>query len=172
MTGIVILPAGTPDGTMVARQPDVVIVAGDPPQSLAIASGKQGPAGIQGPIGPSGGSALSAVAGEPLGGQRVVYMAPSGLAFYASNQTAAHGLIALGVTLGAAILGSPVDILRAGDIVEPSWSWTLDEPVYLGNNGLLTQVPPVGPAVFQRIIGFPIASDRLYISFREPIYLI
>ena len=61
MTGIVILPAGTPDGTMVARQPDVVIVAGDPPQSLAIAAGAQGPTGAQGAIGPAGPAGAASV---------------------------------------------------------------------------------------------------------------
>jgi hypothetical protein len=172
MTGIVIIPEGAPEGSLIARRSELVVVAGEPPFGMAIAAGAQGPAGRQGPIGPSGGSALTAPAGEALGGHRIVYLDSAGQAFYASNQVVAHGLVALGLTLGAVSIGGDASILRSGDVTEPSWSWTLEQPVYLGDNGLLTQTPPASPAVFQRIVGFPVTSIRLIISFREPIYLV
>jgi hypothetical protein len=44
------------------------------------------------------------------------------------------------------------------------------EQVYLGLNGLLTQVLPA-EARFSQIVGFPLAADTLFLSFREPILL-
>lgn len=136
-----------------------------------VSVGEQGPAGAQGPIGPTGGSGLTVTAGAALGGHRVVHLDSAEKAQYASNAVAEHALITLGMTIGAATLNAPVDVLRSGDITEPSWNWTLGQPVYLADNGLITQTPPGAPALFQRIIGFPMTATKLYLSFRDPIFI-
>lgn len=137
-----------------------------------VAAGQQGVAGIQGPIGPAGGSAIDVVAGAALSGHRIVYLDASYKAQYASNQTASHALVALGLTLGAAALDETVSVQRSGEVTEPSWSWTLEQPVYLGDNGLLTQTAPTSPALFQRIIGFPTAATKLFLALRDPVFLV
>jgi len=133
--------------------------------------GEQGPQGPQGNIGPAGGVALTVTAGAALGGHRIVHLDSSEKAQYAGNQTAAHALVMLGMTLGAAVLNDPVNVQSFGEVIEPSWSWTLNQPVYLDTNGLLTQTTPVAPALFQRIVGFPTAATKLFLSFREPIFI-
>ncbi len=154
----------------VDAQEQPVVVQSSETQVVAV--GQQGPAGAAGPIGPAGGSAMTVTAGAALGGHRIVYLDAAEKAQYASNQTASHALITLGMTLGAAVLDDPVAVQRTGEITEPSWSWTLEQPVYLGTNGQLTQTPPASPALFQRVVGFPTATTKLFLALREPVFII
>jgi hypothetical protein len=163
--------------TVVVETPTVVTdemrsyVTAETTEVSVVAVGQQGPAGSRGPVGPSGGSALTVTAGAALGGHRVVYLDAFEKAQYASNQTASHALVMLGMTLGAAVLDDPVDVQRSGEVTEPTWDWILEQPVYLGDNGLLTQTPPNSPALFQRIVGFPITATTLFLALREPVFI-
>lgn len=136
---------------------------------VVVASGEQGPAGAPGPIGPTGGSALSYVAATPIGGHRVVALNASAKVIYADNTQMGQFGAVLGISLGAANADASVDILRMGEIEEPSWSWLLGQPVFLGTNGLLTQTPPT--TGFSLVVGFPVAPTRLFVSFREPVII-
>ena len=110
--------------------------------------------------------------GEPLGGHRVVAADDAGHAIHADPSNVAHAGRILGMTTGAAGLGSQAEIVRAYEMEEPSWAWTLGSPVFLGAAGVLTQVVPEAPsATFSLIVGFPITPTRLYIHIREPILL-
>lgn len=137
--------------------------------SVVMAAGRQGPAGAQGPIGPAGGSALPVVAGVALGGHRLVVLNASGQAIYADCTQPAHAGKVLGLTLGAIAAGDNGDVLRSGEVVEPSWNWTLDQAVFLGSNGLLTQTQPL--TGFSLIVGFPVSATKLFVSLREPLIL-
>lgn len=110
------------------------------------------------------------VAGETLGGDRLVYIDSSGQAKYASNDVLSNTNIVLGITVGAASIGTNVEIQLEGEYEEPSWSWTLEQPIFLGNNGLLTQTQPTAPA-FSLVIGFPITSTKILLRFNNPIVL-
>ncbi len=132
--------------------------------------GGQGPAGPRGPIGPSGGNAVSAVAAVALGGHRIVLLNADGEAVYARVDEITHAPIVLGMTSHAAVEGANVDVIRIGELEEVSWSWTLNQPVYLGLDGLPVQSLPFN-ATFSLVIGFPITPTRLFISIREPIIL-
>ena len=119
---------------------------------------------------PTGGAqVVSYIAGVALGGHRMVVLDASQQAQYASSATPAHISIVLGMTTGAAIAGAPVQIQTGGEITEPSWSWSLGSPVYLGVNGLLTQTPP--SSGFSLVIGFPISATVLFINLREPVII-
>lgn len=111
-------------------------------------------------------------AGEILGGHRIVYINSDGKAYYASNTILSDSVRALGITLNAAAVDDNVSIQSFGEVIETSWSWTMGSPIYLSSNGQLTQTPPVSPALFQRIIGFPLTTTSLFFSFREPIILV
>lgn len=117
------------------------------------------------------GESLVVTAGAALGGHRIVYQDATGKAQYASNQVAAHALIMLGMTTGAVEVNAPVVVQHSGEITEPSWAWILEQPVYLGTNGLITQTPPANPALFQRIVGFPMSATKLFLRLREPIFI-
>lgn len=138
---------------------------------VVVSSGSQGVPGQQGPIGPSGGTALTVTSDVAIGGGRFVVLDENQKAKYASSDTPAHASKVLGLTLGATNPGDPIYVQRSGEIVEPSWNLVLDTPVYLGVNGLLTQAEPANPSVFSLIVGFPVTATKLFLSFREPIFI-
>lgn len=138
------------------------------PDVVVIEVGMPGPAGAPGAMGSAGSTALTVTAGEALGGHRLVVL-DGGAAFYAGSDISHHAWRVAGLTLGAALPGAPVDVLRAGEVFEPTWSWDPLLPVFLSTNGQLTQVPPsVGISL---IVGFPVAPTKLFLSLREPITL-
>jgi hypothetical protein len=87
---------------------------------------------------------------------------------YADNSNPTHFWQLAGITTGAAIAGGKLKILSAGVMVEPSWYWAPNAPVFLGRTGLLTQVQVAG--VFQQVIGMALSPTSLFISPREPIF--
>ena len=132
--------------------------------------GQQGPAG---PAGPSGGTGYTYPASTgSISGHRVVTFDAQHRVKYASNDTVAHANQIVGVTKNAAMENDQVEVVRSGEITEPSWNFTPNLPVYLGHNGYLTQTPPSpADAVFSVVIGFPITSTTLFVSIGNPIIL-
>ncbi len=128
-------------------------------------------AGVLSTTAASSGNILSKIAGAALGGHRIVYIDSAGKAQYASNQILSDSVRTLGMTLGAAILDAAIDIQTFGEITESSWTWTLGQSIYLGVDGLLTQTPPTSPALFQRVVGFPLSATSIFLSMRDPIVL-
>jgi hypothetical protein len=115
------------------------------------ASQRADPMPIAALIGPPGlggeGEASTIVreAGEALGGHRAISVGVSGLALYADPFDPLLRVPA-GVSIGAAAGGDTVTVQIAGELVEPSWSWT-PGPIYLAPLGMLTQAPPVSGAI-------------------------
>lgn len=140
-------------------------------QDLTVVSvGEQGPPGQPGPPGVSGSATAQYVAGEALGGNRCVKLDAAGLAMYASNlDTASLGGF-VGVSVGAVGMAELVTVQYYGLMVEPSWSWTPGQLVFLGTNGLLTQVPPSAPA-FQLVVGYAPTATSVIIAPRERVIL-
>lgn len=104
------------------------------------------------------------VAAVALSGHRVVTPQPDGQLNYASNDNLAHLAAPLWITYGAASPGALVDVLLTGVMIEPSWSWT-PGPVYLGVNGLLTQIPPAAPgALFLAQVGTATSPTSLFVD--------
>lgn len=149
-------------------QREIVVLEQQAPKHV-VSLGAVGPEGPQGPIGPAGGSALTVTAGMALGGHRLVVLNGAGVAIYADRTEPTHVGKVLGMTLGAIADGDSGDVLRAGEVVEPSWNWTLDAPVFLGTSGQLTQTPPL--TGFSLIVGFPVSTTKLFVSLREPLIL-
>ena len=89
-------------------------------------------------------------AGEALSGHRAVTRRPDGQIGYASNTNPAHVHAPVWITTGAAANGAAVEAVAYGPLTEPSWNWT-PGPVFLGADGLLTQIPPVAPAFLTQI---------------------
>ena len=147
---------------------DIVEITTDAVDIIEIVSAGIVP-GPKGADGLPGGSTLSYPAGEVLSGHRMVVL-ENGELFYASKDVAAHATKVLGMTVGATMQSEIAEVQTGGEIVEPSWAWTLDVPVWLSVNGLLSQVPPTSG--FSLIIGFPISSTKLLIRISEPLFLI
>lgn len=163
----VLIDNETEVSVLVDREVDVVIEE-SAPQEVIVTESEQGPPGPRGPIGPSGGSALSVTAGQDIGGHRLVLLNAQGDAIYADARQLSHAEVVVGLTVFAAVQGQSIDIVRAGIVEEPSWSWVADQPVYLGLDGVPTQTLPPG-ALFGLVVGFPIALTKLFMSIKPPI---
>lgn len=112
---------------------------------------------------------LFGTAGENLGGHRVI-IESLGYHYYASATNPAHVNRVVGLSVGAVSNGSIVNYIKEGIITEPSWTWNTSLPVWLGDNGLLTQTP-INTTGFTMIIGHPVTSTSLYVSLKTPILL-
>jgi hypothetical protein len=115
-------------------------------------------------------STLTKKAAIAIGGHRVVYLDPTGVK-YASNDDLSLLGKALGLSLGASASNANVLIKTSGEVTESSWNWATG-PVFLGQNGLLTQVAPAPPALFSQIIAQAISPTSIIINIQSPIVLI
>ena len=119
---------------------------------------------------PSGASFLRKIADIPLSGHRAVYIKDNSKVNYADKDDATSALMLLGITVSAADADMPVDVQYGGELVEPSWNWVVNSPVYLGNSGVLTQTLPTTGLIRQ--IGIPSSPTSLFIEIQPIIKLI
>lgn len=160
--------------TQVQPQSDVVVdeAAGNTTISITVRTlmewGVRGPPGPPGPVA----GALVKIASEALGGHRVVRSTSGVGVGYASADNPLHGDDVLGITQGAALLGGEVTITALDEITEPSWSWVPGEPLFLGLNGLPTQVVPEpgGDAEFSLVLGYAVSPTTIRVRIESPIY--
>lgn len=156
--------------TLVVEQVQTDVLMVDDHQVLVLTEcGTQGPPG---PPGPGTRIVDEIVAGEVLGGHRVVTIGADGLAYYADNATSPVPNGALWVTVGAALAGELVQVVTFGPITEPSWNWIPNRPVFLGTNGMLTQTAPTGPGRFLARVGVARAVDTLHVERFPSVVLI
>lgn len=147
------------------------VVVGNPVSKTVelVTKGPQGEQGPAGPPGPAGGNVVQLMAIGEIGGTRVVRSVPGGIG-YASSANAEHGDDVLGITLQAGE-DELINVQVAGEMTEPSWNWTPQQPVFLTGNALLTQVPPADPVdAFTLVLGFATAPDSIMIRIESPIY--
>ncbi len=153
---------------------EVLVVTGETVQEVLDAENvevllevaQQGLPGPQGLPGQAGVSFLTFKADGALGGHRAVVMTGTGKVGYADNLTPSHANAVVGITLGAASDGNDVQVQNGGEILEPSWNWALQSPVFLSTNGLLTQTCPV--TGFALILGAPTSPDTLLVGIKQP----
>jgi hypothetical protein len=105
-------------------------------------------------------------AAHDLSGHRAVVATATGAA-YAQPDTPEHQDAVLGITTGAALAGQTATIQAAGEMTEPSWSWTPGLPIFVGPGGLLTQAPPSTGWV--QIIALAVAQSRIIITGHQAI---
>ncbi|CDF86325.1 conserved hypothetical protein [Pseudomonas knackmussii B13] len=145
----------------------VTVTAGA--ELLVVTAGEQGPPGPQGNPGPAGGSALQKVAAVPLSGHRLVF-SPDGVAVdYADCGALDSRSNTLGLTLGAADAGAPVNIQRSGEVMFEGWAWS-SGPVFLGHAGQVTQSLPQD-AAFSLVVGFAMNATTLFLDMGVAITL-
>ncbi len=97
-----------------------------------------------GPIGPAGpiGGFVEAVAGVTLSGHRAVIPDVDGTLIYADQQDSTQVNLPVYLTFSSWAQGEVATVVGIGPVEEASWDWTPLLPIYLGSNGLLTQVAP------------------------------
>ena len=126
--------------------------------------------GARGPRGLSDLFFLSRIANDVLGGHRAVIANLDGTIDYASASNLDHMGKVLGIIVRSVLEGERVDVIRGGLLEFEGWSWDVDLPVYLAENGLLTQNPT--GAGFSQIVGFAESPTGLFVNLREPIQLV
>jgi hypothetical protein len=109
----------------------------------------------------------SFIAGEILGGQRVVAIL-SGLVYYFDPSNDSFIGRQLGMTDHAADATALVRVVMGGVMVNSGWGITQNAIYYAGALGTITSTIPTPPGVFQRI-GIAVDSDTMKLEFSEPI---
>ena len=125
--------------------------------------------GVKGDKGDPGGVTTTKVSGQPLGGQRVVILANDGFLYYASSFTENHCNKVLGITTAAFTSGANTTIQLMDVMEESSWNWTPDLPIFLGDNGLLTQNEDA-TGIFILQIGVALTATKIYIDKQFPLF--
>lgn len=106
-------------------------------------------------------------AGMDLGGHRVVVVDSAGRCYHGNNLNESHKGAVLGITLGAAPRGTEVSVLKFGKISMAGWSFTPGLPVYLVEDGLLSQTPPSTGFILE--IGVVSEPDTIEVRIQKPI---
>jgi len=113
-------------------------------------------------------SVFSGIAAEDLGGHRIVVAIGSQIA-YADNTIASHSSIVTGITTQAALSGGTLNVTISGEVIEGSWNWTLDKPIFLTANGLMTQTAPSTGFLLQ--VGYPTSTTSMVVDIKTAIVL-
>lgn len=115
---------------------------------------------------------LQRLAAEALGGQRVVTPVIDGYVDYAANTELTIVTRPFWLTKDAADEDDVANLLAIGIFNEPSWTWTVDGPIYLDINGLLTQTVPVFPsAAFRVQLATALTPTTIYYNPQIPTVL-
>ena len=155
MTEITLVNLAAPTITLVnLAEPTITLVNLAEPTITLVQTGF----GLQGP---PGGAAITLIAAINLGGNRVV----TGAASYADNTDPATVGSAIGVTQGAATMGSPVNIVAIGEL-DGFFGLTVNSPVYLSANGTTTQTLPTSGYIQK--IGVAISTTKILLNFNPP----
>lgn len=125
-----------------------------------------GAQGEPGPSGPPGGSSVTYTAGEALAAARVVII-EGGEAFLFQPSNAAHQGRAYGITIAAATIGADAEIQIAGEIENAAFTFAADSILFVYNNGIIVDTPPVSTIVQQA--GVSSGSDKMLINFATSI---
>jgi len=145
--------------TLIVNSTDQVVEFPDTTVEV-ITAGLVGPQGPQGIAGPSGGATIEMAAGENLSGHRAV-VSSGGLAMYADSAIAAHQNRVIGVTANSTTAGSVVNVVMSGQL-NGLFGLTPDMPIYLANNGALTQTVPASGFIQQ--LGTAITADSMSVN--------
>lgn len=125
--------------------------------------------GARGPRGLSDLFFVTRVAASDLGGHRAVVANTDGTIDFASASNLQHLGKVLGIIEQAVVAGKKVNVIRGGLLEFEGFSWDINLPVYLAEDGHLSQTP--SSTSFSQIVGFAESPTGLFVNLREPIQL-
>jgi predicted RecA/RadA family phage recombinase len=136
-------------------------------------TGPQGPQGPAGPTGPSGVAGTSLVitktAGETISAGKAVYLDTATTVKFSDHSVPARQKC-IGVAKTAATAGNPLDIITDGVFEDSIFSgFTINESVWVGTNGVLTQTPPTSGVLLEA--GYYLGENKIEIEIKRPIIL-
>lgn len=106
---------------------------------------------------------------QAIGSYRAVIAVGENSCDYANSSDVLHFDRLLGLTTHAAAQNTTINILRQGEISDTSWSFIANKPVFVADNGLITQTPVT--AGFNQQIGVALTPTKLLIKLYQPILL-
>ena len=116
--------------------------------------------------GPPGGVELPA--GENLSALRIV--SRQGSQYLLSDPSSDSSVLAIaGLVTSAAPLGAMVKPLGYGEYEDLSWNWTAGLSIFLGPQGVLTQLPPTSG--WRQVVARPLNSTTIAIQIEGLIRL-
>lgn len=110
----------------------------------------------------------SIVVDSVIGGNRAVIRTATGLAL-ANNTDAGHSGLVIGITQNAASAGGTVEVVNEGEL-EGFSGLSVNSPIYLSTNGLLTQSLPASGFIQQ--VGMALTATKIFVHLFTPIHLI
>lgn len=87
----------------------------------------------------------------------------------ATNDNTCEDATVLGISLNAATAGNLVNVRLEGQIEDASLTFAINEALYLGMNGMITNVAPT--TGFRTKIGHGLGPGAIYVRIEEPIEL-
>jgi hypothetical protein len=141
--------------------------------SLSGGTGPQGPQGPPGPAGPSGTPGTSLVvtktAGETISAGKAVYLDTATVVKLADHSVVARQKC-IGIAKTAATSGNPIEIIVDGAFEDAIFSgFTINEPIWVGTSGTLTQTPPTSGVLLEA--GYYLGENKIEIEIKRPIIL-
>lgn len=112
---------------------------------------------------------ITKISSMNMSGHRCVCIVNNDTIGYCDKDNLNSAITLLGITLNSSISGTNTEIQISGEIEEPSWSWDIFKSIYLGSNGLLTQVVPTTGCVLQ--VAIPLTPTKILINIRQVLVL-
>ena len=69
------------------------------------------------------------------------------------------------------VLNNSGQTVTFGSITNPSWNWTPEQSLYLGDNGNIVTTSTIDGAAFSLKIGYAISSTKAFIKIGTPVVL-
>lgn len=114
------------------------------------------------------GTQVTKIADESISALRVV-AAVSETNVALADKDSFQDAKALGVSINAANTGENVKVVTFGEIKDSFFNFPLNEPLFLGDNGVITDIAPSD--VFNTTIGHSLGPGAIFVNIREPIEL-
>lgn len=76
-----------------------------------------------------------------------------------------HAFNIMGMSVSSGSEGSTIFIQTGGTILNGNWSWNENSPLWLGNNGDITQTPPETGFLMQ--IGIALSPSKIILEIQE-----
>jgi len=100
-----------------------------------------------------------------LSASRVVKQVDS-LVSYSSSNDNNSAYTTIGITKTA---GTTVTVVKTGELVDQSFSFTANEPLFLNTNGFFSHTPPSSGFILQ--VGVALSTTKMLVDIGEPLFI-
>lgn len=146
----------------IPNQPFEITVVESPPIQID-------PVGMRGPAGPPGESTglIIRPSATALSGGRVVAINAIGQLIYADQSNIGLVGAIMGVLRNAIAIAADGTVITAGIVIDPTWTWTPQQPLFLDGLGFLSHAPPLQGILQQ--VAIALSSIEILVDLKSPI---